>query len=583
MTAGLGKRSINIPEHFTHTQVSDLITGAFPKLASVSGGWVLQKSSGGGGQRKLLIITPDPDGYSGRQLKAVSSNGKSTIYIVPLQDKMDTSPLPPDALEFENMPKEQCTTCKIMFPLPVLPEHIKNCEEEHRNFGEDVSEEETPEEVVCLSDGDTTDSSMCPVCEKAFARDIIEIHASDCGLRIAQCTSNEETTPTKVTQCFQSCEDILNCISSQVDDVDTFSVCVSRRDIFQRGMQQWQRQKKASPKSKLKVTFFGEAGVDTGALRKEFLTEMLSEIERKLFVCNGDGKGKNPVYCLNSLDQKYFRVAGEIMSVSLAQGGPPPSFLREWCYQYLCSGDADHLQVCTSDVLDMEMSLLIAKVNDATEDSITDLTDEIINCGYTGVVSLEKKDRIVRAIVLHYTMRVLPMLDQLRKGLQLYDLLVLMEKYPDICLPLFVPVHSDDRVNSTFIMENCKTLFSEKGSVRYSNEICIMNFFQDYLQDIEDHEDDKNVDESQAKITVGRVMQWITGQSHKPILPGEKEEFKIIVKFNHDCDVDHTVCFPVVSACSSTIIFPTAHAKTFEDFKNIMDLALCYGQSFDRV
>ena len=34
----------------------------------------------------------------------------------------------------------------------------------------------------------------------------------------------------------------------------------------------WQRQKNSSPVNPLKVTFMGEAGVDTGALRKEFLT-----------------------------------------------------------------------------------------------------------------------------------------------------------------------------------------------------------------------------------------------------------------------------------------------------------------------
>ncbi|MEQ2279954.1 hypothetical protein AMECASPLE_014606 [Ameca splendens] len=73
-------------------------------------------------------------------------------------------------------------------------------------------------------------------------------------------------------------------------------------------MQQWQRQKKTSPKSRLKVTFFGEAGIDTGALSREFLTEMLAEVENRLFVGGSDKKGKNPVYCLNSLDSNFFGV-----------------------------------------------------------------------------------------------------------------------------------------------------------------------------------------------------------------------------------------------------------------------------------
>lgn len=121
--------------------------------------------------------------------------------------------------------------------------------------------------------------------------------------------------------------------------------------------------------------------------------EMIAEIETRLFIDGVDKKGKNTVYCLNSLDRNYFRYArfdqltlftlmwtflvdlrfcficcvirsaGEIMAVSLAQGGPPPFFfLREWCFQYLCSGDYDSIQVTTSDVTDLEFSLLIEKV-----------------------------------------------------------------------------------------------------------------------------------------------------------------------------------------------------------------------------
>lgn len=56
------------------------------------------------------------------------------------------------------------------------------------------------------------------------------------------------------------------------------------------------------------------------------------------------------------------------------------------------------------------------------------------------------------------------MLDQLRKGLQLYDLQKVMEMHPDLCLPLFVPGEKDDRVNHcgsyglTFPTAHLKTL-----------------------------------------------------------------------------------------------------------------------------
>lgn len=86
---------------------------------------------GGGGQRKLVVIPPDSDGYNGQQLKGVSGSGKCTLYIAPLQEQIDTTPLPPEAKEFESMPKALCTTCGKMIPLQVLPLHIKNCKEEN--------------------------------------------------------------------------------------------------------------------------------------------------------------------------------------------------------------------------------------------------------------------------------------------------------------------------------------------------------------------------------------------------------------------------------------------------------------------
>lgn len=92
---------------------------------------VLYLILGGGGQRKLLVIPPDSDGYNGNQLKSVSGNGKSTLYIVPLQKKLDTTPLPSDAKELENMPKAQCSVCSEMFPLQCLPMHIKECKDDH--------------------------------------------------------------------------------------------------------------------------------------------------------------------------------------------------------------------------------------------------------------------------------------------------------------------------------------------------------------------------------------------------------------------------------------------------------------------
>uniref|UniRef100_A0A3P8T319 HECT domain-containing protein n=1 Tax=Amphiprion percula TaxID=161767 RepID=A0A3P8T319_AMPPE len=196
-----------------------------------------------------------------------------------------------------------------------------------------------------------------------------------------------------------------------------------------------------------------------------------------------------------------------------------------------------------------------------------------VTCGYTGIVSLENKDSMIRTVVLHSTMRVIPMLDQLRKGLQLYDLPKIMKTHQDLCLPLFVPGEDDEVCSAPHLY---RPVFSEIGSANHQKEVNIINFLQDYLQEIED----SGIPEG---LTVGRIMQWMTGQRHKPVLPSEKKDFVINMQFNHGCDTRHTVCFPTVSACSRTVTFPSAHLKTYTEFKNILTLAICHGQTFDRV
>lgn len=60
--------------------------------------------------------------------------------------------------------------------------------------------------------------------------------------------------------------------AAQIDCTKLFEVCVSRDNIIDRGLKLWKRQKTGIPVNPLKITFLGEPGVDTGALRKEFLS-----------------------------------------------------------------------------------------------------------------------------------------------------------------------------------------------------------------------------------------------------------------------------------------------------------------------
>lgn len=83
--------------------------------------------------------------------------------------------------------------------------------------------------------------------------------------------------------------------------------------------------------------------------------DLIGEIEKRLFEHQGHQSGTSPIYSLSDLEKGYFRTAGEVFSVSLAQGGPAPCFLRQWCFDYLSAGDLDEANLTKDDVDDAEL------------------------------------------------------------------------------------------------------------------------------------------------------------------------------------------------------------------------------------
>ena len=94
---------------------------------------------GGPGQRKLTQITADSEGYTGSFLKNVSGNCKNVLYIIPIQDELDLSPLPHDDPEFAGMPRARCKKCGVPFPVQFLVLHIKTCDVGQSSDVEEVS------------------------------------------------------------------------------------------------------------------------------------------------------------------------------------------------------------------------------------------------------------------------------------------------------------------------------------------------------------------------------------------------------------------------------------------------------------
>lgn len=177
MHARLGHRTAHLDESTTHEELCDALKVLFPKLGSVTGGWLLYKPSGRWGSRQLNLVTPNDTGYTGVMLKSLS-RGCKNLYIAPIQEELSTNPLPLTDVAFSNMPKATCQKCGLAVPLPLLTEHIKSCEvmdfcsDDNLANGE-ISQLEERQYV-----------QECPVCAKMIPTDIIEVHASSCVERL---------------------------------------------------------------------------------------------------------------------------------------------------------------------------------------------------------------------------------------------------------------------------------------------------------------------------------------------------------------------------------------------------------------
>ncbi|XP_077953573.1 uncharacterized protein LOC120812818 isoform X2 [Gasterosteus aculeatus] len=216
----------------------------------------------------------------------------------------------------------------------------------------------------------------------------------------------------------------------------------------------------------------------------------------------------------------------------------------------------------------------IEEAREADSTSLLDLTDQIVACGYKGPI-MDRKDDIVRCIILHGTVKLLPMLQQLSSGLELYGLRPMVQANRVMCRELFVPVPLNV-VDADFLIRSLAPTFSDAGTMRRQRELKLVNYLQDLMNEFEDKEEDRG-------ITVSRFCQWVTRQGHKPL--DIDQEFKIGIEFEHDCTTrhgSHTICFPIVNACAQTITLPVEHMGSYTNFKNVMCHAINHGFEFSR-
>ena len=388
-------------------------------------------------------------------------------------------------------------------------------------------------------------------------------------------------------------QDVIQALSSKVERNEQFFITTRRKAPLSRILSLWRRQaKKKSPTYRIMVQYSGEAGIDSGAIAKEFLEDAVDDITATLF------KDGVPVNSTHHVQNGDFRTCGELAAASLAQGRPPPCFLDECAYKSIFA-EIDLTKVDEKDLTEKEKLTLDTVRLDCTKHS-----DFILDNGYTGVVHPDFIEDIVNSLKVKFVSNRMLYMQEFKKGLDIYGLGNIIENNPDICRSLFVGDFKNDFVpDADYLFSLMKPIYSEEGSTKRVIEESVMDYLQDVLIAVEDtpvsgystavawnyeNEEGENVSTSKEMfqtpdISVGGIMGWLIGQRHKHIL--SKEKPTITINFDHNCLVrnpDHKVCFPLIGACCRELTIPVVHMNNPEKFRELFILAYCKGQAFGK-
>ena len=189
---------------------------------------------------------------------------------------------------------------------------------------------------------------------------------------------------------------VVKAVQDRVDSSKQLFLVVRRGAPFLRLLTLWQREvNRSSAEYVLRVSYYGEEGIDSGAMGKEFLTQMIQGIGSTMFPEGG------PINSTYHIQNGNFRACGQIAAVCLAQGGPAPCFLEECVYHLLFNPDVDVKNLSPESHLTAADQSAIKQIRE----DVTPHQEMIIEHGYTGKINQEHVEDIVQSIVISIVTR----------------------------------------------------------------------------------------------------------------------------------------------------------------------------------
>ena len=531
---------------------------------------VSSDSESEGCQRKK--IKTEPTGFEPSTSKAMETvNNDPLQTATPCDTSCNTEQMETDAalalaLQMENVDN----TYASLFT-------VDDCSQEDQELV--ANEELVPDEVIQTSFGNQEGdhSQTCPTIEDILTELSEQVDHSN----ITKFNVPDEVIQTSFgnqegdhSQTCPTIEDVLTELSEQVDHSNITKFNVIRNNIFESAKRALNR-KRFNPCHKTSVKFTDDVGssegaVDLGGPKREFFTLLLHNLlfESPLFF--GHPHSRFLSLSQKSLDEEEYKLAGQIIALSIVHGGPAPHCLSSLVFQALVNGphgvnpivaDMEGIHDTTKDVILSLNDVQPEGANQFIEENERLSTVVDLAGAWKPIKTTEDKISIIHSLIKWFLLgRSQCSLQQFQNGLEILGVLDKMKQYPSLFKSLMC--YSQSKLTVECFDAKLRYERSPGGSNAFQVENLILGYWADLLQDTEDRE-------SQLKLK--DILMFVIGCFEFPPL-----DLEITISFLHN---EKECRFPKANTCSCVLRLPVFHS-TYASFKDDMTFAILNTKGF---
>ena len=295
---------------------------------------------------------------------------------------------------------------------------------------------------------------------------------------------------------------------------------------------------------KVRITFVGEAGADTGGLAREFFSLFYTNAATSSLL-----SGEYPYYTfshdIHALQADKYKLFGKVVALSLLNSHPGPHYFCPSVAKYI----VDSGPITNQKELLMELPRKcgplrekLARIADCTDEEVfAQLVDDLperFEFGFSkNRVFIEDKLPLLQAASRHFLVSCcMEEIMSFKDGLAHCNVLSKLQMFPDEAVNVFVK----QKLAVKDFEEMFKPTFSEEGSNRRVREEQVYFFWLNFLKEcqrgklvrkffnLKDFEEGIET-EIEKRLSLQDVLQFLTGAQRKPLVA-----LKGKIVFNHE-------------------------------------------------